>query len=90
MVIRKVARIAANVIVKSVRLTREVARRRQSCFGKLNAKNGEVHNMKFKPLRSFQSVDSDVPLQAPFANGFAILSLTIPSVSRCLTRCYVP
>gem|GEM_PF-2157143 len=46
--------------------------------------------MKFKPLRSFQSVDSDVPLQAPFANGFAILSLTIPSVSRCLTRCYVP
>jgi len=32
----------------------------------------------------------DVPLQAPVANGFAILSQPVLSVSRHLCGCYVP
>ena len=32
---------------------------------------------------------SDVPLQAPFAHGFAIVAQTPPSASRRLTGCYV-
>ena len=41
--------------------------------------------MMFKPVAV---APSDVPLQAPFANGFAILSQTKPYVSRRLTWCY--
>jgi hypothetical protein len=43
--------------------------------------------MKFKPVAN---APSDVPLQGPFANGFAILSQTTPSASRRLIGCYFP
>ena len=43
------------------------------------------YNINFKPrLRR-----SDAPLQAPFANGFAIFSQTLPSAARRLSKCYM-
>jgi len=44
-----------------------------------------AHNMKFKPVAV---APSDVPLQAPFAHGFAIVAQTPPSMSRRLTGCW--
>ena len=43
-------------------------------------------NMQLKPVAI---APSDVPLHASFANGVAILSQTLRSVPRRLTRCYV-
>jgi hypothetical protein len=52
-------------------------------------KNWHLANIKFKPcFRSKLLQHSDVPLQAPFAHGFAIVAQTTPSASRRLTWCY--
>jgi len=46
--------------------------------------------MKFKPCFCSKLLQhSDVPLQASFAHGFAIIDQTTPYVSRRLTWCYV-
>ena len=45
--------------------------------------------MLLKPLRALRALRSDIPFQASFANGFAILLQTLPSTARRLTRCYV-
>jgi hypothetical protein len=55
-----------------------------------NLKQQATHNMLFKPHFRLRLQCSDVPFQASFANGFAILSQTLPSTARRLTRCYVP
>jgi hypothetical protein len=44
--------------------------------------------MLFKPHFRLRLQCSDAPLQDPFANGFAILSQTLPSAARRLTGCY--
>ena len=42
--------------------------------------------MWFKPVAN---APSDVPLHTPVANGFAIFSQLVRSVTRRLTKCYV-
>ena len=44
-----------------------------------------LHNMQLKPVAI---APSDVPLRTQTANGFAIVSQLMRSVTRRLTRCY--
>ena len=46
-----------------------------------------LHNIQFKPLRSFPSIRSDAPTPRSAVNGFAILSQLAPPSLRRLTGC---
>ena len=47
-----------------------------------------LHNIQFKPLRSFPSIRSDSPTPRSAVNGFAILSQPHAPQVRRLTGCY--
>jgi len=50
-----------------------------------------AHNIQFKPcFRRKRLQHSDAVTPGSFANGFAILSQTIPPYLRRLTGCYAP